>query len=114
MLELRRDRETEIVQETARRAAQQRVELAVQRQEPELHLLRRQNQEQERALEQQKSVLQGLKEQVEQQETLVRRALSAVRVPGAEEPAQVRRLAKAVMKELEGQLRLERQRRGLI
>ena len=112
-LELRRDHAPQAVRETARQAAQERVELAVQRQAPELHLLRRQTQEQERALEQQKHDLSGLEQRLERQEAMVRKAVEQVRVPGAEEPAQVRRLAKAVMKELEGQLRLERQRRGL-
>ena len=112
-LELRRDRGAEIIQQTARQAVERRVELAVERQEPQLRLLRRQSQEQERALEQQKSALHDLKEQMERQQTLVRRAMERTAAPGMEEPAQVRRLARAVMKELEGQLRLERQRRGL-
>lgn len=111
-LELRRDRAPEAVRETAARAAEERVTLAVQRQAPELHLLRRQNQEQERALEQQRKDLGALKKRLEQQETMVQKVVENARIPGLEEPAQTRRLAKAVMKELEGQLRLERQRRG--
>ena len=49
---------------------------------------------------------------MERQQTLVRRAMERTAAPGMEEPAQVRRLARAVMKELEGQLRLERQQAG--
>lgn len=112
-LALRRNQGPSAVRESARRAVRERVELAVQRQAPELRLLRRQSQEQERLLEQQKNDLTGLKQRLEQQEALLRKAVEGARAPGGEEPARVRQLAKAVMKEMEGQLRLERQRRGL-
>ncbi len=112
-LELRRDRTPEMARRQAEQAVEERVELAIERQAPQLRLLRRQSQEQERALEQQRNDLSGIKERLERQEAQVRQAVAQARIPAAEEPAQVRRLAKAVMKELEGQLRLERQRRGL-
>lgn len=111
-LELRRDQGRE-APKTGERSVEKQVELAMERQAPQLHLLRRQTQEQERALEEQKQDLGALKKRLEQQETQVRRAVETAHIPALEEPAQVRRLAKAVMKELEGQLRLERQRRGL-
>ena len=111
-LELRREQERESLK-TGERSVEKQVELAMERQAPQLHLLRRQTQEQERALEEQRQDLGALKKRLEQQETQVRRAVETTRIPALEEPAQVRRLAKAVMKELEGQLRLERQRRGL-
>ena len=85
----------------------------MERQAPQLRLLRRQSQEQERVLEEQRNDLSSIKKRLERQEAQVRQAVAQTRIPSAEEPAQVRRLAKAVMKELEGQLRLERQRRGL-
>lgn len=113
-LELRRTRTASPERETAERAAREGAELAVRRQAPELQLLRRQSQEQERMLQAQKQDLTGLKQRLERQEAAVRKAVERARVPGAEEPGQVRQLAKAVMKELESQLRLERQRRGLI
>lgn len=112
-LELRRDRTPETARETAQRAVEERVELAMERQAPQLRLLRRQSQEQERVLEEQRNDLSSIKKRLERQEAQVRQAVAQTRIPSAEEPAQVRRLAKAVMKELEGQLRLERQRRGL-
>ena len=112
-LELRRDRTPETARETAQRAVEERVELAMERQAPQLRLLRRQSQEQERVLEEQRNDLSSIKKRLERQEAQVRQAVAQTRIPAAEEPAQVRRLAKAVMKELEGQLRLERQRRGL-
>ena len=107
-------RETpETLRETAAQAAERTVELTVQRQVPELRLLQRKNQEQEQTLAQQQQDLTGLKKQLERQESSVRKALEGAGAPGLESPAQVRRLAQAVMKEMEGQLRLERQRRGL-
>ena len=113
-LALRRSSVPEAAERAAERAVEERVELAVQRQAPELRLLRRQSREQEQALERQRQDLTGLRQRLERQEALVRQAVTQARVPGAQEPAQVRQLAKAVMRELEGQLRLERQRRGLI
>ena len=113
-LALRRSAVPEAAERAAERAVEERVELAVQRQAPELRLLRRQSREQEQALERQRQDLTGLRQRLERQEALVRQAVTQARVPGAQEPAQVRQLAKAVMRELEGQLRLERQRRGLI
>ena len=134
-LALRRSAVPGAAEQAAERAVEERVELAVQRQAPELRLLRRQSREQEQALERQRQDLTGLRRQsreqeqalerqrqdltglrqrLERQEALVRQAVTQARVPGAQEPAQVRQLAKAVMRELEGQLRLERQRRGLI
>lgn len=112
-LELRREPGRESAAQGERRIVEEQVTLAMERQAPQLHLLRRQSQEQERALEEQKQDLGALKKRLEQQESMVRRAVETARGSGGEEPAQVRRLAKAVMKELEGQLRLERQRRGL-
>ena len=113
-LALRRSSVPEAAERAAERAVEERVELAVQRQAPELRLLRRQSREQEQALERQRQDPTGLRQRLERQEALVRQAVTQARVPGAQEPAQVRQLAKAVMRELEGQLRLERQRRGLI
>lgn len=113
-LALRRSAVPGAAEQAAERAVEERVELAVQRQAPELRLLRRQSREQEQALERQRQDLTGLRQRLERQEALVRQAVTQARVPGAQEPAQVRQLAKAVMRELEGQLRLERQRRGLI
>lgn len=111
-LELRRERSGERAQ-AASQAAVRAAELTVQRQAPELRILRAQSKEQEQALEEQRKSLGGLREQLEQQEKLVRQVLEKPHVSGLEEPAQVRKLAKAVLRELEGQLRLERQRRGI-
>lgn len=111
-LELRREQGRE-APKPGERSVEKQVELAMERQAPQLHLLRRQTQEQERALKEQRQDLGALKKRLEQQEAQVRRAVETARIPALEEPAQVRRLAKAVMKELEDQLRLERQRRGL-
>ena len=111
-MELRREQGRE-APKPGERSVEKQVELAMERQAPQLHLLRRQTQEQERALKEQRQDLGALKKRLEQQEAQVRRAVETARIPALEEPAQVRRLAKAVMKELEDQLRLERQRRGL-
>lgn len=102
----------EAVRETARRSAEQSAEQAIRRQAPELQFLRRQDQVRSQALEEQKRDLKQLREQMEQQEKLVRQAMEH-QLPQRQDPAQIRNLARAVMKEMEQQLRLERQRRGL-
>ncbi|OUN03024.1 hypothetical protein B5G43_15700 [Flavonifractor sp. An92] len=102
----------EAVQETARRWAERSTEQVIRRQAPELQFLRRQDQVRSQALEEQKRDLKQLREQMEQQEKLVRQAMERT-LPGQPPPGQIRDLARAVMKEMEQQLRLERQRRGL-
>lgn len=102
----------EAVRETARRSAEQSAEQAIRRQAPELQFLRRQDQVRSQALEEQKRDLKQLREQMERQEKLVRQAMEHS-LPQRQDPAQIRNLARAVMKEMEQQLRLERQRRGL-
>lgn len=111
-LELRREQKAEAVRETAAQAAKQAVEANIQKQSPDLRVLRRQSQEQEQVLRQQQEQIGGLRKQLEQQEALVRQSMErAVQTP--EGPAQIKKIAKAVMRELEDQIRLERQRRGM-
>ena len=111
-LELRRTQKQEDVRETAVRAAKQAVEANIQPQSPEIHVLHRQSQEQSKTLHQQQEQIGGLRKQLEKQEALIRQSIERT-AQTAEEPAQIRKLAKAVMRELEGQIRLERQRRGV-
>jgi|GEM_PF-6901842 len=79
----------------------------------EIRQLHRQAQEQQQTITGQREDIGNLKAQMERQEALVKSAMSRAAVPPSENPGEVRRLAKAVMKEMEGQLRLERQRRGM-
>lgn len=80
---------------------------------PELKVLRRQTQEQGQTLSAQKEAISGLKTQLDRQEALVKAALERA-APSGGNAVEVRKIAKAVMKEMDSQLRLERQRRGLI
>lgn len=111
-LELRRTQKPETVRETAAQAARQVVEANIQQQNPELRVLRRQSQEQEKALLQQQEQIGGLRQQLEKQEALVRQSIERA-AQTSTEPAQIRKVTKAVMRELEDQIRLERQRRGM-
>ncbi len=110
-LALRQEKEPPQAQET--RKTVKEVALAVQTQAPELQQLQQRTREQRQtALEQEKQIG-TLKQQMEQQEQRLRQVLEKTPAAPAEDPAQVKKLARAVMKELEGQLRLERQRRGM-
>jgi hypothetical protein len=70
-------------------------------------------QRQQQAITGQKETLGSLKTQLERQETAVKSALNRAAVPPAEDSGEVRRITRAVMREMEDRLRLERQRRGL-
>lgn len=73
----------------------------------------RQLREQEQTISGQKEEIGGLKAQLEQQKTALRGALNRAVVPPAQDPGEVRKVTRAVMREMEDRLRLERQRRGL-
>ena len=111
-LELRRTQKPESVRETAAQTAREVMEATIRQQDPELKVLRRQSQEQEKALSRQREEIGGLRQQLEKQETLVRQSMERT-VQTEDSPGQIRKIAKAVMRELEDQLRLERQRRGI-
>lgn len=112
-LELRRTQKPEAVRETAVQTAREVVEATIRQQDPELRVLRRQSQEQEKVLSRQREEIGGLRQQLEKQEELVRQSMERT-VQTEDNPGQIRKLAKAVMRELEDQLRLERQRRGMM
>ncbi|MEG1918596.1 MAG: hypothetical protein RR092_08065 [Oscillospiraceae bacterium] len=106
---LRQTRTGEGLRHVADRVASRTAELTIQRQTPELHLLRTQTKEQAQTLEQQRKSLTDIQSQLERQEKLVQQALHKTDT----RPTEVRQLTKAVLREMEGQLQLERQRRGM-
>jgi hypothetical protein len=79
---------------------------------PDMQVLRRQSREQAQTLARQAKNLEGLQEQLRRQEKLVQGVLE--QTGPARDPGALHRLTDAVMREMEGRLRLERQRRGLV
>ncbi len=111
VLALRQEREAS--QSIQTRETVRSVELAVRKQAPELQRLQQSSREQVQTVKEQEKQLTSLKQQMEQQEKRLTQALQRPPAALTEDPAQVKKMARAVMKELESQLRLERQRRGM-
>ncbi|MEG1683018.1 MAG: hypothetical protein RR295_04250, partial [Oscillospiraceae bacterium] len=113
-LELRRRQSVQEVRETVTQTAAQTAARTVEQQLPALQLLRRQTLEQEQTLGKQQKSLGALQTQLERQEILIQQVLERASVPAGSTPAEVRKMTKAVLQEMESQLRVERQRRGLL
>ena len=80
----------------------------------EIGQLHSQIERQQQTITGQKETLGDLKAQLARQEAAVKNALNrTAAVPPAEDSGEVRRITRAVMREMEDRLRLERQRRGL-
>ena len=111
-LALRREQSPEAIRETTDQSARKQAEMVVRQQTVSIGQLHRQAGEQREALEAQQKALTSLQQQVESQQALLQKSMEKT-LPGGE-AAQIRTIARQVMKEMEGQLRLERQRRGLL
>ena len=111
-LALRREQSPEAIRETTDQSARKQAEMVVRQQTVSIGQLHRQAGEQREALEAQQKALTSLQQQVESQQALLQKSIEKT-LPGGE-AAQIRTIARQVMKEMEGQLRLERQRRGLL
>ena len=111
-LALRREQSPEAIRETTDQSARKQAEMVVRQQTVSIGQLHRQAGEQREALEAQQKALTSLQQQVESQRALLQKPIEKT-LPGGE-AAQIRTIARQVMKEMEGQLRLERQRRGLL